>query len=81
MADGEQQMDGGWTPAHCAAEQGNLEVLKALIDKGVSVEIEDSTGTTPERIAEIYNHEDCIQLIERLFRNSILFQYLKEIKH
>ena len=26
-ADGEMRMAGGWTPAHCAAECGSLEIL------------------------------------------------------
>ena len=66
-ADGDMRMIGGWTPAHCAAEHGHLDVLQALIDGDVSVDKEDYTGTTPKRVAEMYGQLECVKLLERLF--------------
>ena len=64
-ADGEMRMAGGWTPAHCAAERGSLEILQALVQKGVSVTKKDFAGDTPKRVAQIYGHQDCQVFIER----------------
>ena len=38
------RMAGGWTPAHCAAERGSLEILQALVQRGVSVTKKDFAG-------------------------------------
>ena len=64
-ADGEMRMAGGWTPAHCAAERGSLEILQALVQRGISVTKKDFAGDTPKRVAQIYGHQDCLQFIER----------------
>ena len=58
-------MAGGWTPAHCAAEKGSLEILQAFVGYGVSVTKKDNTGDTPKRVATIYGHKDCVEFIER----------------
>lgn len=64
-ADGEMRMAGGWTPAHCAAEKGSVEILQALVENGVNVKKKDNTGETPKRVAQIYGHVDCVNFIER----------------
>lgn len=64
-ADPTARMVGGWTPAHCAAETGRLNVLKVLIDQQSPVVIPDNSGDTPKRVAEIYGHTACIELLER----------------
>lgn len=64
-ADGEMRMAGGWTPAHCAAEKGSVEILQVLVDNGASVTKKDNTGDTPKKVARIYGHVDCVKLIER----------------
>ena len=64
-ADPTARMVGGWTPAHCAAETGRLNVLKVLIDQQSPVMIPDNSGDTPKRVAEIYGHTACVELLER----------------
>ena len=64
-ADGSMRMTGGRTPAHCAAEKGSVAVLQALVDNGVSITDPDNSGDTPKRVAQIYGHKECVQLIER----------------
>lgn len=75
-ADGEMRMAGGWTPAHCAAENGSVEILQVLVDNGASVTKKDNTGDTPKRVAQIYGHMDCVKFIERCGTLSRFF-YLK----
>jgi len=65
-ADPTARMVGGWTPAHCAAETGRLNVLKVLIDHQAPVIIADNSGDTPKRVAEIYGHTACVELLKRL---------------
>lgn len=64
-ADPSARMVGGWTPAHCAAETGRSNVLKVLIDQQSAVTLPDNTGDTPKRVAEIYGHTACVELLER----------------
>lgn len=55
--------DIGWTPAHCACETGQVQCLQTLLSSGCKL-VADNSGDTPLRIAEIYGHSDCIQLIK-----------------
>lgn len=64
-ADPAARMVGGWTPAHCAAETGRSNVLKILIEHQAPVMFADNSGDTPKRVAEIYGHTACIELLER----------------
>ena len=64
-ADPTARMVGGWTPAHCAAETGRLNVLKVLVDHQAPVIIADNSGDTPKRVAQIYGHTACVELLER----------------
>ncbi|XP_032242308.1 ankyrin repeat domain-containing protein 66 isoform X2 [Nematostella vectensis] len=57
------KMVGGWTPAHCAAETGRYNVLKVLVDHHAPVTLPDDSGDTPKRVAEIYGHTDCLELL------------------
>jgi ankyrin repeat protein len=64
-ADPAAKMVGGWTPAHCAAETGKFNVLKILVDHNAPVTLPDNSGDTPRRVAEIYGHTTCVELIKR----------------
>ena len=64
-ADPSARMVGGWTPAHCAAETGRLNVLKVLIDQQSAVLLPDNSGDMPKRVAEIYGHAACVELLQR----------------
>lgn len=71
-ADGEMRMAGGWTPAHCAAEKGNVKILQVLVDNGASVMKKDNTGDTPKRVAQIYGNVECVKFIERYLKTLFL---------
>ena len=53
----------GWTPAHFAAETGKLSALRALHSAGVRLDKKDNYGCTPKRLAEIYNHTECLKFL------------------
>uniref|UniRef100_A0A2C9JHK7 Uncharacterized protein n=1 Tax=Biomphalaria glabrata TaxID=6526 RepID=A0A2C9JHK7_BIOGL len=55
----------GWTPAHFAAESGRITVLRALHASNVRVDKKDNYGCTPRRLAEIYDHQDCIKFLQQ----------------
>ncbi|TRY83509.1 hypothetical protein DNTS_016236 [Danionella cerebrum] len=57
--------ENGWTPAHFAAESGELDMLRLLHALHAPVDKKDSSGDKPARIAEIYGHEDCIDFLEK----------------
>ncbi|KAG8445752.1 hypothetical protein GDO86_010515 [Hymenochirus boettgeri] len=54
----------GWTPAHFAAESGKLSVLRALHSLHAPIDIPDLHGDTPRRLAEIYDHKDCVKFLK-----------------
>ena len=59
-------MAGGWTPAHCAAEEGRLHSLCALHENGAALSLTENTGDSPKRVAEIYGHTECVEFLKRL---------------
>lgn len=75
-ADPATRMVGGWTPAHCAAETGRSNVLKILIEHQAPVMIADNSGDTPKRVAEIYGHTACTELLESAEESSVQKQLL-----
>lgn len=75
-ADASARMVGGWTPAHCAAETGRSNVLKVLIDQRSAVALPDNTGDTPKRVAEIYGHTACVELLESTEESAVQRQHL-----
>lgn len=50
-------------PMHLAAEEGEVEVVRMLLDQGVSVEIADSMGRTPLELAIRANRADVVELL------------------
>ena len=62
-AKGTARTDTGWTPAHFAAESGKLTAIRALYTGGVSVCRKDVYGCTPRRVAEVYNHQECVKFL------------------
>ncbi|KXJ29490.1 ankyrin repeat domain-containing protein 66 isoform X1 [Exaiptasia diaphana] len=63
-ADPTAKMVGGWTAAHCAAETGRFNVLKILVENNAPVTLPDNSGDTPRRVAEIYGHTTCVELLK-----------------
>jgi ankyrin repeat protein len=47
LAKWKYQDKNGVTPLHCAAEQGNIDIMKILISKGATVGAKDANGITP----------------------------------
>jgi ankyrin repeat protein len=58
-------MDMGWTPAHCAAEAGKLNCLRALHTAGVSVCKKDKYNDKPVDVATVYNYTDCANFLKQ----------------
>ncbi|XP_068679362.1 ankyrin repeat domain-containing protein 66-like [Montipora capricornis] len=75
-ADPSARMVGGWTPAHCAAETGRLNVLKVLIDQQSAVLLPDNSGDMPKRVAEIYGHAACVELLQSAEESSVQRQHI-----
>ena len=55
--------DIGWTASHFACEQGKIYAMRALYKSGSPIDEKDQFGDTPQRIAEIYGHEECVKFI------------------
>jgi hypothetical protein len=52
----------GWTPLHEAAQRGDLEILRILINHGASPDaVDDLTGTTPFLWACYSGHAECVK--------------------
>ena len=62
-AKGTRRMEGGWTPAHCAAEAGKLTVLRALHNANIPIDRKDTYGDTPRRIAQVYGNQECVNYL------------------
>jgi ankyrin len=51
------------TPLHFAAREGQLDIVKLLLDKGANVDAKDSDGDNPLQCAEINGHTKCAELL------------------
>lgn len=51
------------TPLHGAAKHGELEIVKLLIEKGASVNVENKLFQTPLFFAAQHNHIDVVKLL------------------
>ena len=54
----------GGTSLHCAAEMGHLDVLKLLLDRGASPNLE-AQGYTPRSIAEAAGKKRIVALLKK----------------
>ena len=55
--------DIGYTPLHCAALYGQLEVCKMLIDAGADVDAKTKTDSTPLSFAASKGHLEICELL------------------
>lgn len=56
----------GRTPVHCCARSGSLNGLKALLLSAqghVEMDVEDSDGNTPAKLALLRDHTECFELL------------------
>lgn len=67
-ADVQLRMTGGWTPAHCAAEGGHIEVLKLFIEHSCPMYLTDDSGDTPADIAAVYGHKAARKILEEAIK-------------
>lgn len=54
----------GWTALHCAAENGNREIVQMLLDKGVPVNAKTKVGMTATHFAANRKHADARKILE-----------------
>ena len=52
------------SPAHIAAEQGCLPILKLLQHYGADLHAQDDSGDTPEQYALRYNKKSCAKYLK-----------------
>ena len=70
-ADPEMRMVEGWTPAHCPAEAGHVNILKLLIDYGCPMYLGDDSGDTPAQVAQTYGHKLAKKLLDESVKKSV----------
>ena len=75
----------GLSPLYIACDQNNLEVAKALLEKGADMAIESTNppGWTALRIAETRGHDEVVALLRsppkpRHHRASVPSQFIPE---
>jgi hypothetical protein len=51
------------TALHCAAELGDLETARALVQGGADLNVRDSTGETPLEIARLSSHPEVARML------------------
>ncbi|KAL4653985.1 hypothetical protein ACB092_01G345400 [Castanea dentata] len=60
------KMDGTTTALHVAVCEGNIEIVKLLLDQGADIDKPNSDGWTPRTLADQQGHED----IKTIFESS-----------
>ncbi|KAF8587329.1 ankyrin [Ramaria rubella] len=58
--------DYGYTSLHLAADRGNTDVVKALLDGGADVTIQDPDEFTALDLADIGGHNDIVEMIRAI---------------
>lgn len=54
----------GFTPLHCAAWNGQKEVIQILLQHGADKTLQDNQGRTPYEIAIELKRQDCLELLK-----------------
>lgn len=54
---------GGWTPLHAASQQGSVEVVRLLLQKGADLRTTVETGWQPLHFASAQGHHDVVELL------------------
>lgn len=53
----------GWTAGHLICREGDLDILKLLVDAGLDLSIETRNGRTCLHIASLHGHKDIVQYL------------------
>jgi len=53
----------GTSPAHIVAEQGNNELMKALLDYGVNLNVINKDGLTPMEVAQAFGFAHTVEML------------------
>jgi ankyrin repeat protein len=53
----------GQTPLHFACIDGNIDIVKVLLENGVDVNLTNASGQTPLHVACSKGHTDVVQLL------------------
>ena len=54
---------GGWTALHAAADNGDLEMIKILLQNGADRLAQNDDGKTPAQIAQLKGRDQALQLL------------------
>lgn len=57
-------MQDGTSPAHLVAEQGNNEMMQALLDYGVNLNVINRDGLTPLEVATAFGFNNTVEVIK-----------------
>ena len=57
-------IESDWTPLHFAAHQGNVVVVKKLLDAGANLSAKTSDGLTPIALAALNDHHNVVETIQ-----------------
>jgi ankyrin repeat protein len=55
--------DSNWTPLHMASQEGHLDVVGLLLDRGGDVNIQNEVGETALHLAVYYGHLDVVKVL------------------
>jgi uncharacterized protein len=55
----------GTSPAHIVAEQGNNEIMQALINYGVNLNVINKDGLTPMEIAMAFGFNHTVEMLKQ----------------
>jgi len=53
----------GWRPLHFAANNGHVDVVRFLLEKGANVNAQDHRGRTPLHLAALDGHVDVVRFL------------------
>jgi hypothetical protein len=70
----------GWTPLMCAAEKGDLQLVKILLEKGANINVKDKQGfTVLERADSVVRRmTDCTDERKKLQREQMKREGIKD---
>ena len=70
--------DEGWTPLHLAAQEGHLDIVKHLVEKGANFRASSKTGRTPLHMCSSCGH---VGILEYLLSSAKQHVDPKEMDH